>query len=170
MKKLSLLIAASMIYFGVPAYANENYIERTASRTKPAPAFRSLPFFQQPRDHHEPFQPYLDNSRESQIPQWENENWYVEDWTSQRDGMDLVNGFYKSNIIMDQKSGHSGLPILVVGPNFYHLSGLDKRRVVQTLDTVYGVTDSKQNGSFLLRDWYTNLYIGQFNQNGLQLY
>lgn len=166
-----LLIFAFFILF-LPVAAQADYRDRTASKGVEGPHAQSLPFpfLKQPRMHHEEFRPYLNNLRHEQVPQWEYENWYVEDWTSQRDGISLVKGFYKANIIMDQKSGHNELPILVVGPNFYHLSGLDKRRVVQTIDTVYGITDQKENGSFLLKDWYSNRYIGAFDQHGLRLY
>lgn len=122
------------------------------------------------RQHSVPFDPYLENSRHSQIPQWEDENWYVEDWLSQEDGMSLIKGFYDADILRDQKVGHAKMPILVVGPNFYHLSGFDKRRVTQTIDTIYGISKSKPNGSFFLEDWYTKAYIGTFDENGLRLY
>ncbi|HPD83644.1 MAG: hypothetical protein R3D88_05535 [Alphaproteobacteria bacterium] len=115
------------------------------------------------------FQPYLENTRELQIPQWEDTNWYVEDWTVQESGMDLIKGFYKADIIRDQKVGREKLPILVVGPNFYRLSGLDKRRVMTTVDHVYGITEIKPNGSFFLEDWYTHKKIGVFDENGLRL-
>jgi len=171
MNKFSVFLLFFALFISMPVMAD--YRDRTASKEVFPGDFarwQSLPFFQQSREHHEPFRPYVENLRHEQIPQWENENWYVEDWTSQRDPMVLMNGFYKANIIMDQTKGHSHLPVLVVGPNFYHLSGLDKRRVMQTVDTVYGITDQKEYGSFLIKDWHTNRYVGAFDQNGLRLY
>ena len=119
--------------------------------------------------HSESFRPYLENTRHLQIPQWESEEWYVEDWTSQKDPIELIKGFYKADIIHDQTSSESAMPILVVGSNFYRLSGLDKRKVMQTVDTIYGITASKADGSFLIEDWYTNRLIGTFDRNGLRL-
>lgn len=116
------------------------------------------------------YHPYLENSRHLQIPQWEREDWYVEDWTSQTDGMTLIQGFYAADILRDQKTGHADLPILVVGPNFYHLSGLDKRRVVTTVDAVYGMTTQFKDSSFVIEDWRTCRPIGTFDQYGLRLH
>ena len=116
------------------------------------------------------YHPHLENLRHSQIPQWESEDWYAEDWTSQTDGLTLIQGFYAADILRDQTVGHAELPVLVVGPNFYHLSGLDKRRVVTVVDATYGMTARSQNASFLLTDWRTKMPIGAFDQHGLRLH
>ena len=117
------------------------------------------------------YNPNLENSRHVQIPQWEHQDWYAEDWLSQRDGMDLVQGFYAANILEDQvKDKKDGLTTLVVGPNFYRLSGYDKRRVTHIVDIVYGVTASSETGSFVLKDWNTGMPIGVFDQTGLRLH
>lgn len=116
------------------------------------------------------YHPYLENSRHVQIPQWAHENWYAEDWTSQKDGMTLIQGFYAADILRDQTTGYNDQPVLVVGPNFYRLSGYDKRRVAHIVDVVYGITEAKLNGSFLLADWDSNRPIGVFDQNGLRLH
>ena len=118
------------------------------------------------KKHH----PYLENSRHVQIPQWEHKDWYAEDWLSQRDGMDLVSGFYDAGILEDQITEKDGISTLIVGPNFYRLSGYDKRRVTHIVDIVYGVTASDENGSFMLKDWNTRMPIGVFDQNGLRLH
>ncbi len=120
------------------------------------------------------YTPYLENARHTQHLQYKDKDWYVEDWTSQEDGMSLVKKFYKAEIFHDQKHnqkvGEESLPELVVGPNFYHLSGLDKRRAVTLIDTVYGVTDNSENGAFIVSDWYTKKPIGVFDQHGLLLH
>lgn len=125
------------------------------------------------RYHHQlnyaPFQPYLEDERHLQIPQWEDKNWYAEDWLVQRDGMSLVSGFYDADIFRDQRTGKRNTPILVVGPNFYRLSGFDKRRVVTILDQVYGIT-AERGGIFMLEDWYTQAPIGVFDKEGLRLH
>ncbi len=133
------------------------------------PTWKSLESFKKHTSIYEPFRPYLESTRHLQIPQWEDENWYVEDWTSQKDKIELVKGFYQVDIIRDQTIGKNNLPVLIVGENFYHLSGLDKRRVTQTIDTIYGISSQKQYGSFLVQDWHTKKYIGAFDENGLRL-
>lgn len=116
------------------------------------------------------YNPHLENARHLQIPQWAHEDWYVEDWTSQQDGMTLIKGFYAADILRDQTVGHAEVPVLVVGPNFYRLSGLDKRRVVTVVDTVYGVTEKSEGASFMLTDWHTSMPIGMFDKHGLRLH
>lgn len=117
------------------------------------------------------YNPYLENSRHVQIPQWAHQEWYAEDWLTQKDGMELIQGFYKADILRDQiVAKQSQLPNLVVGPNFYHLSGYDKRRVVHIVNVVYGMTASKPDGAFMLSDWYTKKTIGLFDDNGLTLH
>lgn len=127
-----------------------------------------------PKGRPDNFQPYLEDARHLQIPQWENlgshEDWYVEDWTSQEDGMTLIKGFYAADILRDQTIGHAELPVLVVGPNFYRLSGFDKRRVVTTVDATYGMTEKSENAAFMLTDWNTKMPIGTFDQHGLRLH
>lgn len=119
------------------------------------------------------YQPHLENARHSQHLQYKDTEWYVEDWTSQEGGRDgamgLLTKFYKADIFKNQIVDESGLPELVVGPNFYHLSGLDKRRAVTLVDTVYGVTQNNENGSFVLTDWYTKKPIGLYDNQGLRL-
>lgn len=114
--------------------------------------------------------PYLENPAHVQVPQWAHENWYAEDWTSQKSGLELVKGFYDADILRNQTKAISGVPILVVGPNFYRLSGYDKRRVSHIVDVTYGITSAKPDGAFLLRDWHTRKPIGVFDQNGLRLH
>ena len=115
------------------------------------------------------FKPYLGDTRHLQIPQWESEEWYVEDWTAQKPAMNIINGFYKADILRDQIKDADNVPVLVVGPNFYHLSGLDKRRVITLVDKAYTLTGPDKQGGFFLQDWYTHKIIGAFDQEGLRL-
>lgn len=142
---------------------------------------------------------YLENPRHVQVPQWEHEDWYLEDWFTQVKGMDMVKGFYKADIFRDQYQvvqkpkveeknpvfkffknlempdlstvkKNNGLRTLVVGPAFYHLSGFDKRRVVAVLDATYGVTQHNKKSTFVLQDWNTEKIIGVYDQYGLRLH
>lgn len=115
------------------------------------------------------YRPLLEDSRHVQIPQWEHEDWYAEDWLSQKDGMELISGFYDADILRDQVIREEGVPVLVVGPNFYRLSGFDKRRVVHVVDVVYGITESGADAAFELEDWNTRMVIGAFDKEGLRL-
>lgn len=151
------------------------FLAVSASLAAPAAAREKSSWFSWPFGHDEwtdakKFQPYLENSKHPHNTQWADRDWYAEDWIGQRrNGMTLIKGFYDSDIFRNQEMDDDGVPTLVVGPNFYHLSGYDKRRVVHSLDVVYGVTRSRTNGSIILKDWYTKRTIGQFTQQGLQL-
>ena len=120
------------------------------------------------------FAPFLENGKHPHNAQWKDQNWYAEDWISQtkgspdRKGLNLVDGFYKAGILKDQKI-EDDIPVLVVGPQFYHLSGYDKRRVAHTVDVVYGITQEKENGVFILKDWRTKQPVGLYTEYGLQL-
>ncbi len=121
------------------------------------------------------FQPYLEDSRHEQVPQWEHQDWYLEDWFTQEKGMDMVKGFYEADIFRDQfqHQNRKKEPIapktLVVGPAFYRLSGFDKRRVVKVLDVTYGVTQKNKEAVFVLEDWHTHRPIGYYTKDGLRL-
>lgn len=119
--------------------------------------------------HAKKFNPHLENGKHPHITQWADEDWYAQDWISQRngDGMKLIRDFYTTEIIHDQDE-EGGVPVLVVGPSFYRLSGFDKRRVVQTVDAVYGITRKNPNAVMLVRDWHTERAIGVYNEYGLQ--
>lgn len=112
------------------------------------------------------FHPYLENGKETQNQQWSKEDWYVQDWTSQKNPQELVDGFFRSDILRKQDT-EKGRAVLVVGPNFYRLGGYDKRRVMTTVDSVYGITDN--GGTIILNDWRTRRQIGLFTKEGLQI-
>jgi len=160
MNKIILFLTVLTCYtFAVPNAA-------TADDSKP---WNGWSMFKKKNKHHEPYRPYLESTRELQIPQWEGKDWYVEDWTSQEGSINLIKGFYDADILRSQEIGVNKMPVLTVGPNFYRLSGLDKRRVTQTVDTIYGITSATEDGSFMLKDWHTKHYIGAFDKNGLRL-
>lgn len=115
------------------------------------------------------FNPYLETGKRTQNQQWAGEDWYVQDWLAQnKDAFKLIDGFYKADVLRKQ-TDEDGVPVLVVGTNFYRLGGFDQRRILTTLDAVYGITESGQHPVIILRDWYTKKEIGLFTKDGLQL-
>ena len=115
------------------------------------------------------FNPYLEKGTDTQNQQWAAEDWYVQDWLPQnKSNLALIDGFFKADILRRQTS-EDDVPVLIVGPQFYHLGGFDKRRVLTTLDTVYGITESAGHPMIVLKDWHTNREIGLFDKSGLQL-
>ena len=115
------------------------------------------------------YAPYLENAKHPHPNQWEYDDWQVGDWLSQRSsGEAMVRNFYIADIIRDQITDDD-VPVVIVGPNFYRLGGYDKRRVIASIDAVYGVTASSQNGAMMVRDWHTHQDIGTFTKYGLTL-
>ena len=115
------------------------------------------------------YDPYLTSEPDAQAVRWAYEDWYVQDWLAQRDPQNLVEGFFTADILRGQGMD-DGAPILTVGPNFYHLSGFDKRRVMRTVDHVFGITDNAPVPVIILRDWHTSRAIGEYNRDGLTLH
>lgn len=121
------------------------------------------------------FQPYYDYAKDPHNSQWDFKDgqpntWTPAEWVSQRSsGLALINSWYHAGIIRDQYVATlDQRPILKVGPNFYHLSGEDKRRVAATVDYVYGATQKSPNMFYLL-DYSTNDFIGYYTKDGLVL-
>ena len=115
------------------------------------------------------YNPYLEKGKDTQNQQWAAEDWYVQDWLAQnKDAFKLIDGFYKADVLREQ-TDEDGVPVLVVGTNFYRLGGFDQRRILTTLDAVYGITDSGEHPVIILRDWYTKKDVGLFTKDGLQL-
>jgi len=115
------------------------------------------------------FNPYLEMGKDTQNQQWANEDWYVQDWVAQnKDALTLIDGFFRADILREQKED-DGVPVVVVGPQFYRLGGFDKRRVITTVDAVYRITEDGTKPVIILKDWFTKKHIGIFTKDGLQL-
>lgn len=115
------------------------------------------------------FEPYLENGKHPHNSQWNGDKWLPTHWEEQRgSAQSVIDGFYKADIIRKQVTDDD-IPVLVVGPNFYHLGGQDKRRVTSMIDYVYNVTATSEHGMYRLEDWYTRKQIGSYTRHGLHL-
>jgi hypothetical protein len=116
------------------------------------------------------FEPYLDRAKFPHNSQWSDKDWKSEYWVQQRDNdeMKMLRSLYFADIFRDQYFDDE-IPVLEVGPNFYNLSGYDKRRVTALVDDVYEVTASHEDGIFMIYDWHTRKTIGVYTKYGLQL-
>ncbi len=106
------------------------------------------------------FKPYYQDGQMPHDTQWSKEDWEPADWVYLEggDGVSLIQRFYNTRIIKDQYMD-DGVPYLEVGPNFYHLSGQDKGRVLATVDHVYQVSQ-KSPSTIYLKDGITDDVIG----------
>jgi hypothetical protein len=116
------------------------------------------------------FEPYLEGAKHPHNTQWDDKNWEPADWAAQKPkgSLQVIQGFYTAGILQGQDV-EDDVPVLIVGPNFYHLSGYDKRRVVAMVDDYYKITSSKLNGMFTVTDWRSKKPIGIYTATGLQL-
>lgn len=116
------------------------------------------------------FVPHYDNGTDPHNSQWMGQAWTPADWikSSGGDGTKLVQGWINNGILVGSYKDKQGVPYLEVGPYFYHLSGLDKRKVTETLDAIYQVTAQKPN-MFFVKDAATQKVIGTFTKEGLNL-
>lgn len=80
----------------------------------------------------------------------------------------FTRGLFKADIIRDQYIKDETIPVLVVGPNFYHLSDGDQIRLADTINQLYGAT-SGSYGAYLLTDWHTRQVIGEYSKTGLKM-
>lgn len=116
------------------------------------------------------WQPYLEDSKQAHNSQWDQKKWEPADWAAQKPGgsAEIIRGFYNAEILSGQYIDDE-MPVLEVGPNFYHLSGYDKRRVAETVDDYYQITASKLNGMYMIYDWRSKKPIGSYTAHGLQI-
>lgn len=113
------------------------------------------------------FNPYLENGLAPHPEAQADNGWTPSVWIQQkRNGLDLINGFYRADIIRGQHVENDA-SVITVGPNFYRLGGQDKERVIASIDDVYGITAQGNAGTILLRDWSTRRDVGFFTRTGL---
>lgn len=116
------------------------------------------------------FEPYLEGPKHPHNTQWDRQKWEPADWAAQREGgsAEVIQGFYRARILSRQFIDDE-MPVLEVGPNFYHLSGYDKRRVTKLVDDHYQITANHLNAMYIIHDWRTHRPIGTYTAHGLQL-
>ena len=126
--------------------------------------------------YNQDFQPYYEDAIGPHNSQWdwqdtmpEEDLWTPAKWieASGGNGQQLVQKWFTADILREDYV-KDGKARVVVGPNFYHLGGLDKERVMRTLDSVYHVT-SKNSQMFYLEDFRTHKVVGIYSKDGLDL-
>ncbi len=118
------------------------------------------------------FKPYLGNQQISQRSLWDDDQWTPEAWIKDAgDAKRIMRDFYAYDIVSDQYVGDEDIPVLEVGETYMRLSGLDRRRVLQFVDHVFGITKGEEDGMFYV--YYRELDddpLGVYNKYGLQQY
>jgi hypothetical protein len=118
------------------------------------------------KDHSET-RPYLEEAKMRHNVQWENDPWTPQDWIADRGGqVAVIDRFYADGIITNQFVKND-VPVLEVGRTFMELSALDRRRVLETVDYIFGMTDAPQ-GMFSVQHAETGDTIGLYTKEGAQ--
>lgn len=151
---------------------------RTAGRSADGLSIYPRRFFATP-EHYE-FGPLVSNhDPQHQHPQqWDGQDWdpaaWNENWTPEK----TLNNFYQNKIFMKQYMGGSKritnrklqaqIPVLDVGPTFFQISDLDRRRALKLLADYTGVFN---NGYEMieLRDWRSKEVVGSYTPKGMFL-
>ncbi len=129
----------------------------------------ALPKYEQNNSQKKKFSPYLHEYGDTIPAQWQGRKWDPQQWpVSFQNKQRFTQNLFDADIMRAQYIEDDSVPIVVVGPNFYHLSDLDQQRICETLDMLYGATTGKY-GHFLLKDWYSNAIIGDYTKTGLTL-
>ncbi len=118
------------------------------------------------------YAPYNGGSDESLRVLWQAPDWNTQEWDPSDYHTDAVlTRIQQANIItasyFDRTLFTTAVPIVEVGPNFYHLSNQDKTNVVTYFNQAYDITNIY--GGFYLRDWRSGRIVGEFGPSGLYL-
>lgn len=126
------------------------------------------------------FRPHLMDPKTPHNAQWHarwnpSNGWTPEDWIAAEGSVDAVlKNLYDAEIIKEQTEDDD-IPLLIVGDGFMHLSGQEKRRVVDFIDYGFQVTARPENAFFYIyydrtkRLWSRGDPIGVYTETGLQL-
>ncbi len=76
-----------------------------------------------------------------------------------------VKKLYRAGILKQQYFDADRVATILVGTNFYHLSGLDKRRVAKSVDAEFKYTDSGAR-TIRIKDGVTGELVGEYSPAG----
>lgn len=151
---------------------------RTSNRTPSGELIYPAWLFATP-EHYE-FLPHTSNHdpQHSHPQQWKGQDWDPSAWNSRQWTPEIaLQKLFEGKVFHRQYNrksffgnipGSSGTPVLEVGPNFYKLSDLDRRRSLKLLADHTGVFE---NGHTMiqLRDWHTRKVVGNYTEKGMHL-
>jgi hypothetical protein len=162
------LILASFMIAANSAHALED--ERTANRTPEGNIIYPDWMFSKP-EHYE-FLPLVSNhDPKNQHPQqWDGQDWEPAAWNSQQWTPEIVirNLYANGTFYKQYTRGKSKMPVLEVGPTFFKLSDLDRRRSLKLLAEQSQVFE-RGHAMIELRDWRTREVVGDYTKAGMHL-
>lgn len=123
------------------------------------------------RPEHYEFTPYVSNwdAQNKHPQQWKGQDWDPSKWDGKLWTPEIaVHKFYEGRIFERQYLRDNKMPVLVLGPTFYHLSDLDQRRTLKLLTDYTGIF-AKGYQMVELRDWHSKKVMGAYTPRGMFL-
>jgi hypothetical protein len=99
---------------------------------------------------------------------WRGQDWDTRQWNAGWTPDVAVRKFFQARIFERQYMRNGQIPAVEVGPTFYKLSDLDKRRTLKLL-TDYNAYFKRGYGAVALVDWSTRYIVGSYTPKGMFL-
>lgn len=100
--------------------------------------------------------------------EWQGQDWDPRQWHARWTPEAAVRKFFEARIFERQYMRNGQIPAVELGPTFYRLSDLDKRRTLKLL-TDYNATFKRGYGAVALVDWSTRHIVGSYTPKGMFL-
>lgn len=119
-------------------------------------------------EHYE-FSPLVSNNdpHHQHPAQWAGQDWDTAKWSKDWTPEVAVKNFFAAHIFSAQYIKDQ-VPVLEMGPRFYELSDLDRRRTLKLVSD-YTQIFGKGHKFIQLRDWYTKDIVGTYTPGGMYL-
>jgi hypothetical protein len=142
-------------------------VDRTVHRTVPGIIHYPEWLYTKP-DHYE-FSPLVSNAdpQNDHPAEWDGQDWDPTQWNKNWTPQVAIHKFYQANIFKRQYMD-GAVPTLELGPTFFKLSDLDRRRTLKLLMDTSAVF-KKGAKAVKLTDWYSHDVVGFYTPKGMFL-
>ena len=171
---MTLTVAALMALGGAHAAQAES---RTAGRSVMGEMFypkwlMQRPLYDEFSPRHSNYHPQHQHSMQWYGQYWDTAAWNA-DWTPDKTisrffAAKIFHARYMEKSSVDKKTVMQ-VPVLELGPKFWSLSDLDRRRALKLFADESGVFNDGTQSMFLLRDWKTREVLGNVTPDGMYL-
>lgn len=149
----------------LPATAATEY--RTAKEPVGRMEYPSWLFDKQEHDEFRSERHSNTDSQHDHPQQWEGQDWDPAAWGASWTPDEVINRFFNAGIFKRVHMKNSA-PTVELGPTFYKLSDLDRRRTLKLLTDQARIFETGY-AAVLLTDWWTHDVVGSYTAKGLFL-
>lgn len=166
-RPLAALLFSALLLSSFTAKAYEDDM-RTAARVVHGRIVYPSRIFNKPEFYE--FTPLVSNHdvQNTMASQWDGQDWDTSAWNDLWTPDVAVKKLFENGTFTKQSTRGKSIAVLNVGPTFYQLSDLDRRRSLKLVADTSKLFDS---GFALieLRDWHTNKVVGSYSPKGMYL-